>query len=226
MTNNLDHPNPMLFDSQENKSVRRNDRMKSEIFFGYEPSLSLSNSNSRRSSADADANAERKEDLNDELNLGRKDEDLGDYPPSNSRSISSVFETDSSSSSVFKGARRHYSRHQTTSDIFFRSSGHDEQPSVSRKQPLPPTAAYQAPQWVPSVKMSSKSTSFSNIFGASPDIDAQVRSEHPVRSPRKTFEAREKMVHTFGLSSSDMNRQHRGKGARRAVGGPSQISWF
>jgi hypothetical protein len=73
--------------------------------------------------------------------------------------------------------------------------------------------------------MTGKSTSFSNIFGDAPNIDAEVRKDYPPRSPEKSFDNREKLVHTFGLSSEDMNRQRRGKGARRGTGGATQI-WF
>ena len=160
----------------------------------------------------------------EQLQQQHQEQSISDYQASSaSRSISNVFEAANEGFVNLRGARRHYSQYQPTSDIFFRAS--DEVPTPRRKQSLPQTGAYEPPQWVPSVKMTGKSTSFSNIFGDAPAIDAEVRSEQPARSPQKSFDSREKLVHTFGLSSSDMNREHRGKGSRRSVGGASQI-WF
>lgn len=151
-----------------------------------------------------------------------REQSINDYQSNSYRnSISNVFEAQDANASL-RGARRHYSQYQSTSDIFFRAN--EDAPTPRRKQSISSTP-YEPPQWVPSVKMTGKSTSFSNIFGDAPNIDAEVRKEYPPRSPEKSFDNREKLIHTFGLSSEDMNRQRRGKGARRGTGGATQI-WF
>jgi hypothetical protein len=130
-----------------------------------------------------------------------------DYSAQNS--LSNVF--DSASPSSVRAGRRQFIGRQQSTDIFFNGDA----PPVSRK-PSPPSASYQAPKWVPSIKMSSHSnTSLSSIFGDCPEIDRQVAAERPHRSYARPMEHTEKLTHTFGVSSETLHREKKGRGGLR-----------
>lgn len=227
----------------------KKDRMASDIFFGgnvdanarfggYESSIGGS---SRRSSAKElyqqketrPAPVERQPEYDAPVDQGiqrisnfiedyTRDANY-DYQPNEAQQQYHENKQQSSNSNVFesseqeyalRGARRHYQQRQQSSDIFFQQDA----PPAGRRQSY--TSTYQEPQWVPSIKVATKPSSFSNIFG-----DGVEGSQTSLRQERG-----EKAVHVSGLSSDTLNRDRRGKGGRRAgpAGSGSTTSqiWF
>lgn len=248
----VDRNRSSLFKSESSQNENsqmppKKDRMASDIFFGgnvdpatrfgaYQPS----NGNSRRSSAAAKYEADHHEQTiaqaehheqaprdtlppSSESRYYSSQPDLYSDASSKNLYISNVFEGANQSVSL-RGARRHYAQHQPASDIFFQNNSSEPTSLVARNASATSFAAQEQPQWVPSVKMSSQSTSFSNIFGGSAEIDSQNRADLPSRSPKKVVAHQEKLSRTFGVSSESGNRDRRGKGGRRDTS-TSQI-WF
>jgi hypothetical protein len=105
-----------------------------------------------------------------------------------------------------KGARRQFAQRQQSTDIFFQK---DDFPS-SRSSLAAPSQ-----EWVPSVKITTPSASFSNIFGHQAE-----QNDHVKTLPKKTSGPGQ----TFGVSSEKINRQRQARGGVRSTS-KSQI-WF
>jgi hypothetical protein len=132
------------------------------------------------------------------------------------QAISSIFDADSPV--PLRGSRRHFQRNQAT-NIF--ETEVEPAPKIER------LVRHEAPEeksWVPSVKQTSQSTSFSNLFGDWAEIDRANRDAEPKRATKQSYSNVEKLTRVSGLSSEDLNRSIRGKG-RRSNANESQI-WF
>lgn len=223
----LDFDSLNNYQNSQSSHPPHTDRMKSDIFFaggggaGYDPSTGVSRRSSARDVYEQQAQQSKVQEYDNEQYeapaAGHNDlyqHHDEQFPATNSRSISSVFEAASEPVPTTRGARRHYSQYQPTSDVFFQSNAPEK-----RQQPIP-TAPFNEPsQWAPSVKMTSKSSSFSNIFG-SPSTTSLEKDDS-----RRAGQPKHLDHYTFGMSSEQMNRDRRGKGAKRQSSTQSQI-WF
>ncbi|KAJ3261002.1 hypothetical protein HK103_006957 [Boothiomyces macroporosus] len=218
------------------RSPYKKDHMASDIFFGgypvkfggYEPSVNAP----RRSRGEAKEDShelyhEEKQDNHckvpanyepAEPNHAEQINRSHEYVPENAKpihQISSVFDCDKQV--PVRGARRHYQSRQH-SDIFHQ----DNEPHRERR--IHQHEQEEERQWVPSVKQSSRSTSFSNIFGDCPDIDRQVREAQPKIYKDKKMDTMEKLTRISGLPSENLNRASKGK--RRQSGEVGSQIWF
>ncbi|KAJ3268838.1 hypothetical protein HDV01_002157 [Terramyces sp. JEL0728] len=141
-----------------------------------------------------------------------------EYESENAKSnhqISAVFDCDKAI--PVRGARRHYQSRQH-SDIFHQDN---ESP---RERRIHHHEQEEDRQWVPSVKQSSRTTSFSNIFGDCPEIDRQVREAQPKIFKDQKVGMMEKLTRISGLPSDNLNRPLKGK--RRQPGEAGSQIWF
>lgn len=133
------------------------------------------------------------------------------------RQVSNVFEDNEQP--VFRGARRHFQGNQHSSDIFFQQDApKTNRFSSQEKEQFNST-------WVPSVKVAtSKSSSFSNIFGDSyNDVSRQSFNDVSRQASFTDNFKNDQEKQVSGLSSENLNRDKRGR-ARKGVT-TSQI-WF
>jgi hypothetical protein len=242
----LDRNRSSVFDLDpvESKVSPRVDRMASDLFFvkqnaptfgSYQPSVGQARRSTPRDKPEPAApeiQAEPTEPSIREYEYQEKVEETRQEPESvpeygnqyreyeeyvtKPQPISSIFDADTAV--PLRGSRRHFQQQQSVG-IF--ESEVEPPPRVER------FVRHEAPEeksWVPSVKQTSQSTSFSNLFGDWAEIDRSNRDAEPKRGFKQTYTNVEKLTRVSGLSSEDLNRSIRGKG-RRSNANESQI-WF
>ncbi|KAJ3325350.1 hypothetical protein HDV06_004209 [Boothiomyces sp. JEL0866] len=224
------------------RSPFKKDHMASDIFFGgypvkfggYEPSANAPRrSRGEAKEEQASFHQEKQEQIHYETPAPNHYEPVEqshaeyiaeqinrshEHVPENSKlnhQISSVFDCDKEVQ--VRGARRHYQTRQH-SDIFHQDN------EVPKERRVHHHEQEEDRQWVPSVKQSSRSTSFSNIFGECAEIDREVRDAQPKIYKDKKMGTIEKLTRISGLPSENLNRSSRGK--RRQPGELGSQIWF
>ncbi|EGF81518.1 hypothetical protein BATDEDRAFT_34807 [Batrachochytrium dendrobatidis JAM81] len=146
---------------------------------------------------------------------------------------SSIFD-DASPTAAIRGSRRHFHGDRSTSDIFHQSNDSPAAIAVrsprSGKRAQPKPADYE-PSWSPKPDYQ-KSTSFSNIFGdpikgSAASVAAAAEYTRSTPDLSRSNSKLDNLDRVGGVSSSDLNRDTRGKGRRQGQGqnNGSQI-WF